>query len=102
MLANEKEILNEMLGNTKSQFIIPVYQRNYDWTKKECERLFEDILILSKDKNKSSIHFLGAFVYKPGKREDTRFDQLILIDGQQRLTTIILFLKAIHDYSKKV
>jgi hypothetical protein len=102
MLANEKEILNEMLGNTKSQFIIPVYQRNYDWTKKECERLFEDILILSKDKNKSSIHFLGAFVYKPGKREDTRFDQLILIDGQQRLTTIILLLKAIHDYSKNV
>jgi len=102
MQATKKEILNEMLGNAKSQFIIPVYQRNYNWTKKESERLFEDILSLSKYTNKNSVHFIGAFVYKPGKREDIRFDQHILIDGQQRLTTIVLLLKAIHDYSKNV
>lgn len=70
-----------------SELIIPVYQRNYDWQLKQCERLFDDLEeILETDRTK---HFFGAIVLKPSK-----FDWLV-IDGQQRLTTISLLLLAL-------
>ena len=96
MIAKEKIVLNEVMSGMKSQFYIPVFQRNYDWNIKNCERLFNDILDLTKDINKS--HFIGSFVYKENKFIETRYFQFVLIDGQQRLTSITLMLKALYDY----
>lgn len=102
MEAKEKEILNELISGTKCQFVIPVFQRNYDWRVKDCEKLFDDIEDLAKDANSPDRkHFMGAFVCKFNKFVDTSFNQYILIDGQQRLTSITLLLKALHDYLKK-
>lgn len=99
MEAKEKEILNELISGTKCQFVIPVFQRNYDWRIKDCARLFDDIVDLAKDKDHPDRkHFMGAFVCKFTRFVDTSFNQYVLIDGQQRLTSIILILKALYDY----
>lgn len=96
MIAKEKIVLNEVMSGMKSQFYIPVFQRNYDWNIKNCERLFDDIFDLTNDVNKS--HFIGSFVYKENKFIETRYFQFVLIDGQQRLTSITLMLKALYDH----
>ena len=99
MEAKEKEILNELIAGTKCQFVIPVFQRNYDWRIKDCERLFNDIIDLAEDKeHPDRKHFIGAFVCKFNKFVDLSFNQYVLIDGQQRLTSITLILKALYDY----
>ena len=96
MEAKEKVILRDVLYGMKSQFCIPVFQRNYSWNEKNCERLFNDICELMKDKEKN--HFIGSFVYKMVKLVDTQYIQFVLIDGQQRLTSLTLILKALYDY----
>ena len=100
MEAREKRILHEVISGMKLQFCIPVYQRNYTWNEKNCERLFEDIENLTYDKTRT--HFIGSFVYKFLKLEETQYNQYILIDGQQRLTTLTLILKALHDYLEQL
>ena len=103
MEAKEKEILNEVISGTKCQFVIPVFQRNYDWGEKDCKRLFDDIIELAQNEEDfSKKHFIGAFVYKFNKIVETSFNEYILIDGQQRLTSLTLLLKALHDYLDKV
>ena len=96
MEAKEKVILRDVLYGMKSQFCIPVFQRNYSWNEKNCERLFNDICELMKDKERN--HFIGSFVYKMVKLVDTQYIQFVLIDGQQRLTSLTLILKALYDY----
>ncbi|MBP5551386.1 MAG: DUF262 domain-containing protein [Bacilli bacterium] len=99
MEAKEKEILNELISGTKCQFVIPVFQRNYDWRIKDCEKLFDDIIDLATDKDHPERkHFMGAFVCKFTRFVDTNYNQFTLIDGQQRLTSITLILKALYDY----
>lgn len=99
MEAKAKEVLNELIAGTKCQFVIPVFQRNYDWRVKDCQRLFNDIVDLAEDKDHPDRkHFIGAFVYKFNKILDLSFIQYVLIDGQQRLTSITLILKALYDY----
>ncbi|MCF0107861.1 MAG: DUF262 domain-containing protein [Bacilli bacterium] len=99
MEAKEKEILRELISGNKCQFIIPVFQRNYDWREKDCKKLFNDVISLAKDtKHPTRQHFLGAFVYKFNKIVETQFIEYILIDGQQRLTSVTLMLKALYDH----
>lgn len=87
--------LLEFISASKRTFKIPVYQRNYDWKKMQCLTLFRDIEKIAKDKNRS-IHFLGTMVYIQG--EDTaNFREFVVIDGQQRLTSIMLLLKAVKE-----
>ena len=73
--------------------VIPVYQRNYDWKTANCEQLFEDIVHII-DSGKP--HFIGTFVYqyKPTLKAPQEY---IIIDGQQRITSIMLFAKALYD-----
>ncbi|NLK66536.1 MAG: DUF262 domain-containing protein [Campylobacteraceae bacterium] len=80
-----------------SQFVIPIYQRAYSWTEKECLQLWEDILRAgSNDSIKA--HFIGSIVYvQDGQYSVTAQSPLLVIDGQQRLTTIILLLTALSD-----
>ncbi len=77
----------------KRTFVIPVYQRNYDWKASNCERLFNDLENIIRNKKP---HFIGTFVYQENSGADI-FRELIIIDGQQRITSLILFAKALFD-----
>lgn len=92
MKADEKELLRFLEGTDKN-FIIPIYQRNYDWKRENCKQLFDDLENLIK-KNLNT-HFFGSIVCKP---ED--IEKVIIIDGQQRITTISLLLLAIYNNIK--
>lgn len=90
----------EFLSQPKTNFLIPVYQRNYDWKITQCDDFIRDIENLVQ--RKKDIHFLGTIVYI--KNDDlvsieSGLKEYIIIDGQQRITTIMLFLKAIYDLS---
>ncbi len=91
--------LNKLL-NTSRQFIVPIFQRNYSWQKNQYEQLWFDILRASKFKEKQN-HFIGSIVYIDMGTPAGRPQQLLLIDGQQRLTTISILLCAIKDYVQK-
>lgn len=87
--------LHEFIEGHKIQFVIPVYQRNYDWLLDNCDQLFSDLVKLSRS-NRCS-HFFGSIVTSSA---DSSYNRLV-IDGQQRLTTISLLLlagiKAVKD-----
>lgn len=73
---------------------IPVYQRNYDWNKNNVKRLLDDLHTVIKTKEH---HFLGAVVYLESTNSDIGLPEYLIIDGQQRLTTITLMLQALKD-----
>lgn len=87
-----------LVGGLDKVFIIPPFQRNYDWSYEQCDELFDDIVKAYKTK---TTHYLGNIVYYMGKNSGASFNELILVDGQQRITTILLLLCAIRDYSKQ-
>lgn len=97
MKANETNIL-KFIGGLDKVFIIPPFQRNYEWTFEQCDELFEDILNAYKT-NKT--HYLGNIVYYEGKNNGASFSEFILVDGQQRVTTILILLCAIRDEMKR-
>src|ERR1041384_4548829 len=77
------------------QFVIPIYQRTYSWTEKECRQLWDDILRTGR-KDSVSAHFVGSIVYvEKGLYQVTSQSPLLVIDGQQRLTTVMLLLEAL-------
>ena len=84
--------LTSLLKLSDAVFNIPVYQRNYDWETEDCKQLFQDIeaiTITGKD------HFIGSIVYiSIGTATEPYYN---IIDGQQRITSVMLFLKALHD-----
>lgn len=88
--------LIEYMEGSKKRFIIPVYQRNYDWKIQNCKQLYDDLVKVIKNKRKS--HFFGSLVsvYEPSGR-NTEF---LVIDGQQRLTTVSLLLLAMYNLIK--
>lgn len=86
--------LLEFLEGAGKRFIIPVYQRNYDWKRENCKQLFDDLVSVIKEGK--STHFFGSIVsYAHGR------DEVVLIDGQQRITTISLILIAMINAIKK-
>ena len=87
--------LLEFIGNGKKTFNIPVYQRNYDWKEEQCQKLFEDIQNIVKSDYEIE-HFLGTVVFVSSESK-MNFNEYILIDGQQRITSIMLLLKALHE-----
>lgn len=91
--------VDRFLANSETAFAIPVYQRNYDWTRVQCQQLFHDILTVGADEELSG-HFIGSIVYVhddvytvSGLRE------LTIIDGQQRLTTLTLIFTALFRHA---
>jgi len=97
MKANEVA-LNSFLSQTKTQFIIPVYQRNYDWTEEQCRQLFYDILEVGN--RPGNTHFIGSIVFiHEGVYTTSEVKQLVVIDGQQRLTTFALLYLALHKFA---
>ena len=77
------------------QFVIPIYQRTYSWTERECGQLWEDILRTG-GSEAIPAHFTGSIVYiEKGLYQVTSQSSLLVIDGQQRLTTVMLILEAL-------
>ena len=83
--------------NGTSQFLIPVFQRDYSWTEAECEQLWRDILQIASDTTGRE-HFLGSVVHISTGDMVASFTQWLLIDGQQRFTTLTLLLAALRDH----
>ncbi|MDR1385900.1 MAG: DUF262 domain-containing HNH endonuclease family protein [Planctomycetaceae bacterium] len=101
MKATETKVV-DFLASNKTQFVIPVYQRNYDWPKKDCERLLNDILEIGSNK-KMIAHFIGSIVFIHDSAYTTsNIKELTIIDGQQRLTTITLIYIAIHRLAQEL
>ncbi|MFO0940700.1 MAG: DUF262 and DUF1524 domain-containing protein [Pirellulales bacterium] len=83
------------------QFVIPIYQRTYSWTDKECRQLWDDIIRTGRDE-KLVAHFVGSIVYvEKGLSNLTTQEPLLVIDGQQRLTTLKLLLAALAKALEK-
>jgi uncharacterized protein with ParB-like and HNH nuclease domain len=79
------------------QFVIPIYQRTYSWTDKECRQLWDDILRTGSNEA-ISVHFIGSIVYiEMGLSQVSHQSPLLVIDGQQRLTTVTLLLAALSN-----
>lgn len=77
------------------QFIIPIYQRTYSWTERECRQLWDDIVRTGAD-DSIGAHFVGSIVYiQHGLYQVSNWAPLLVIDGQQRLTTVMLILEAL-------
>ncbi len=93
MKATEAKLL-EVLKKSP-QFIIPIYQRTYSWTELECKQLWDDILRTGRNEDVSD-HFVGSIVYiEEGLYHVSTQSPLLVIDGQQRLTTVSLIIEAL-------
>ncbi len=89
--------VNEFFALPGTIFSIPVYQRNYTWEEKNCGRLLQDIISISQNKK---THFMGSITYILHLIDDEKslrqLQEFVIIDGQQRITTLMLLLKAIE------
>ncbi len=118
MKVEERKILDFLEGNNKT-YVIPPFQRNYSWDEKQCRTLFNDICSLYEKQNElqteikkasskyvrdalkgeseNCIHYLGTIIWYEGENNDSSYRECILVDGQQRLTSVLLLLCAIRD-----
>jgi len=80
------------------QYIVPLFQRAYSWDKKEWDVLWDDLMDLCDNNNKN--HFIGSIVTMPVKSVPEGVTKYLLIDGQQRLTTIFILLALMRDLAK--
>ena len=93
MKANETNLLDFL--KKSSQFSVPIYQRTYSWTESQCQQLWDDILRAGRD-DEISAHFVGSIVYiEKGLYSISGHSPLLVIDGQQRLTTVSLIIEAL-------
>ncbi|MGN8507238.1 DUF262 domain-containing protein [Helicobacter pylori] len=93
----KESTVNDFFALTGTIFSIPVYQRNYTWEEENCEKLLQDIVNISQNKK---THFMGSITYILHHIDDEKslrqLQEFVIIDGQQRITTIMLLLKAIE------
>ena len=93
MKATEVKLLSFL--KKSPQFVIPIYQRTYSWTARECRQLWDDILRPGHNDNIAA-HFVGSIVYiERGLYQIATQSALLVIDGQQRLTTVMLILEVL-------
>ncbi len=96
MKAEATTLLGFFEENQNNQFVIPIYQRVYSWEKEQCEQLWDDIIKIGGN-DKMNGHFIGSILYV--RDGITHSSPLLIIDGQQRLTTITLLLIALRNHS---
>lgn len=95
MKATEAKLLDFL--RKSPQFVIPIYQRTYSWTEKECQQLREDIVSTGVH-DQVAVHFIGSIIYiEAGLSQVTHQAPLLVIDGQQRLTTVTLLIAALAE-----
>ncbi|MCL2522881.1 MAG: DUF262 domain-containing HNH endonuclease family protein [Erysipelotrichales bacterium] len=92
MKAEPEKIIDLMFDN-KRQYQIPVYQRDYDWKSDNCKELFVDVIQAYK---KEKTHFFGTIV-QVQQDEENSIKRFLIVDGQQRMTSVYLLLKALYD-----
>ncbi len=101
MMNPEQNTINDFFSKGSAIFSIPAYQRNYTWAKENCEKLLQDIINISKNKK---THFMGSITYILHLIDDEKslrqLREFVIIDGQQRITTIMLLLKAIETKTR--
>ncbi|GAA8148124.1 hypothetical protein NP05227_05130 [Helicobacter pylori] len=95
MKADATTLLGFFEENQNNQFVIPIYQRLYSWKKEQCEQLWDDIIKIGGN-DKMNGHFIGSILYV--RDDNTHSSPLLIIDGQQRLTTITLLLIALKNH----
>ncbi len=96
MVAEATPLLKFIKGNQKNQLVIPIYQRLYSWEKEQCKELWDDIIKIGGN-DKMDGHFIGSILYVLDGITHSD-NALLIIDGQQRLTTITLLLTALRDH----
>ncbi|WRA32434.1 DUF262 and DUF1524 domain-containing protein [Helicobacter pylori] len=96
MKAGDATLLGFFEENQNNQFVIPIYQRLYSWEKEHCKQLWDDIIKIGGN-DKMNGHFIGSILYV--RDDNTHSSPLLIIDGQQRLTTITLLFIALRNHS---
>ncbi len=97
MKADAIKLLDFIGKSQEKQFVIPIYQRVYSWEKEQCEQLWDDI-IKTGGNDQIEGHFIGSIVFVHDGIYTTNYNELLIIDGQQRLTTITLLFIALRDH----
>ncbi len=98
MEADATTLLNFIKDNQKNQLVIPIYQRVYSWEKEQCKQLWDDI-VKTGGSDQIEGHFIGSIVFVHDGIYTTGHNELLIIDGQQRLTTITLLFIALRNRS---
>lgn len=91
----EDTLVTNLLEGAK-QFIVPIFQRDYSWGTKHCQQLWKDVIRVGSDPSVKG-HFLGSVVYVAAEDNSAAITRWLLIDGQQRMTTLTLLLIALRD-----
>ncbi|RKR90541.1 6-O-methylguanine DNA methyltransferase-like protein [Micromonospora pisi] len=99
MVAAHETTLRELLEGAK-QYRVPLYQRTYSWTDSQLDRLWEDIRKLAEERieDPTLTHFIGSLVLAPSPNHGPAVSEFLVVDGQQRLTTLSILLCAIRDH----
>lgn len=102
MIPQEQKLLS-MLSNNDVTFFIPPYQRNYEWSEDQCKVFLDDVIKTydSNLKGEKAEHFFGSITFFQTEAAFGQPNKLVLIDGQQRVTTTMLFLVALRDILKE-
>lgn len=102
MVAASETTLQELLEGSK-QYLVPLYQRTYSWKRSQLDRLFDDVQMIADERTTApaASHFIGSLVLAAALNNGpVGVQQYLVIDGQQRLTTLSVLLCAIRDYQK--
>lgn len=99
MKAEDTHVTNLLEG--AKQFIVPIFQRDYSWGTKHCQQLWKDVIRVGSDPRVKG-HFLGSVVYVAAEDNTATITRWLLIDGQQRMTTLTLLLIALRDQMNQV
>lgn len=94
MKAEDTHVTNLLEG--AKQFIVPIFQRDYSWGTRHCQQLWKDVIRVGSDPTVTG-HFLGSVVYVAAEDNTATITRWLLIDGQQRMTTLTLLLIALRD-----
>ncbi|EQL73297.1 DUF262 and DUF1524 domain-containing protein [Helicobacter pylori] len=99
MKADAMKLLDFIGKSQEKQFVIPIYQRVYSWEKEQCKQLWDDIIKTGGNDQNDQIegHFIGSIVFVHDGIYTTNYNELLIIDGQQMLTTITLLFIALRD-----
>lgn len=90
-----QQSLLDLLGEENVRFVIPIYQRAYSWTQRQCQELWRDILRAAKVAGR---HFVGTVLYTPEENDAQGRQRIAIIDGQQRVTTLTILITALSKY----
>ncbi|WRD81940.1 DUF262 and DUF1524 domain-containing protein [Helicobacter pylori] len=97
MKADAMKLLDFIGKSQEKQFVIPIYQRVYSWEKEQCKQLWDDI-IKTGGNDQIEGHFIGSIAFVHDGIYTTNYNELLIIDGQQRLTTITLLFITLRDH----